>query len=125
MLPIYHRLFACAKRDKAFAFFNFSWYSNINFKFQVLESNGSSSMASVCAGSLALLDAGVQLKAPAAGVAMGLFVDEERDDYRILTDINGLEDFAGDMDFKVAGIFSSSHLSILLTVAREVFRLFP
>ncbi|EJW86780.1 3' exoribonuclease [Wuchereria bancrofti] len=69
----------------------------------VLESNGSSSMASVCAGCLALLDAGVQIKAPAAGIAMGLIINEERDDYRILTDINGLEDFAGDMDFKIAG----------------------
>lgn len=69
----------------------------------VLESNGSSSMASVCAGSLALLDAGVQMKASVAGLAMGMVVDKERDDYRILTDINGLEDFAGDMDFKVAG----------------------
>ncbi|EJD73692.1 3' exoribonuclease family, variant [Loa loa] len=69
----------------------------------VLESNGSSSMASVCAGCLALLDAGVQMKTPAAGVAMGLIIDKERNDYRILTDINGLEDFAGDMDFKIAG----------------------
>ncbi|CAG9534370.1 unnamed protein product [Cercopithifilaria johnstoni] len=69
----------------------------------VLESNGSSSMASVCAGSLALLDAGVQIKEPAAGIAIGLIIDEERSDYCILTDINGLEDFAGDMDFKVAG----------------------
>ncbi|KAM3728390.1 Polyribonucleotide nucleotidyltransferase 1 [Dirofilaria immitis] len=72
----------------------------------VLESNGSSSMASVCAGCLALLDAGVQMKAPAAGIAMGLIIDEGRSDYRILTDINGLEDFAGDMDFKVAGTVS-------------------
>ncbi|OZC10130.1 putative polyribonucleotide nucleotidyltransferase [Onchocerca flexuosa] len=72
----------------------------------VLESNGSSSMASVCAGCLALLDAGVQVEAPAAGIAMGLIIDEERSDYRILTDINGLEDFAGDMDFKVAGTMS-------------------
>lgn len=60
-------------------------------------------MASVCAGCLALLDAGVQIKAPAAGIAMGLIINEERNDYRILTDINGLEDFAGDMDFKIAG----------------------
>uniref|UniRef100_A0A915Q826 polyribonucleotide nucleotidyltransferase n=1 Tax=Setaria digitata TaxID=48799 RepID=A0A915Q826_9BILA len=69
----------------------------------VLESNGSSSMASVCAGCLALLDAGVQMKAPAAGIAMGLIIDEERGNYSILTDINGIEDFAGDMDFKIAG----------------------
>ncbi|VDN05339.1 unnamed protein product [Thelazia callipaeda] len=68
----------------------------------VLESNGSSSMASVCSGCLALLDAGVQMKAPAAGVAMGLFMNDEQE-YCVLTDINGLEDFAGDMDFKIAG----------------------
>lgn len=62
-------------------------------------------MASVCVGCLALLDAGVQMKECVAGVAMGLIIDEERNDYRILTDITGLEDFAGDMDFKVAGKF--------------------
>ncbi len=68
---------------------------------EVLESNGSSSMASVCAGSLALMDAGVPVKAPVAGIAMGLIKDE--DDYKILTDILGDEDHLGDMDFKVAG----------------------
>ena len=67
----------------------------------VLESNGSSSMATTCAGSLALLDAGVPLKAPVAGVAMGLV--KEADRYAVLTDILGMEDALGDMDFKVCG----------------------
>jgi polyribonucleotide nucleotidyltransferase len=67
----------------------------------ILESNGSSSMASVCGGSLALMDAGVPLKAPCGGIAMGLVV--EGDKYAILTDIAGAEDHYGDMDFKVAG----------------------
>jgi polyribonucleotide nucleotidyltransferase len=67
----------------------------------VLESNGSSSMASVCGSTLALMDGGVPVKAPVAGVAMGLV--KEGDDYVILTDIQGLEDHMGDMDFKVAG----------------------
>ncbi len=68
---------------------------------EVLESNGSSSMASVCGSTLALMDGGVPIKAPVAGVAMGLV--KEDDDYVILTDIQGLEDHMGDMDFKVAG----------------------
>ncbi|HUG54665.1 MAG TPA: polyribonucleotide nucleotidyltransferase [Vicinamibacteria bacterium] len=67
----------------------------------ILESNGSSSMASICGGTLALLDAGVPLKGPVAGVAMGLV--KEGDDYAILSDIAGVEDHYGDMDFKVAG----------------------
>ena len=67
----------------------------------ILESNGSSSMASVCASTLALMDGGVPLKAPVAGIAMGLVKDD--DGYAILTDIQGMEDFLGDMDFKVAG----------------------
>jgi polyribonucleotide nucleotidyltransferase len=67
----------------------------------ILESNGSSSMATVCGSSLALMDAGVPIKAPCAGVAMGLI--KEGDDVAILTDILGLEDALGDMDFKVAG----------------------
>ena len=67
----------------------------------ILESNGSSSMASVCGGSLALMDAGVPLKSPCAGIAMGLVVESEK--YAILTDIAGAEDHYGDMDFKVAG----------------------
>ena len=68
----------------------------------ILESNGSSSMATVCGGSLALMDAGVPLKAPCAGIAMGLVVGEDKK-YSILTDIAGAEDHYGDMDFKVAG----------------------
>ncbi|MDE1549584.1 polyribonucleotide nucleotidyltransferase [Jeotgalibaca caeni] len=67
----------------------------------VLESNGSSSQASICAGTLALMDAGVPIKAPVAGIAMGLVKDGEN--YTILTDIQGMEDHLGDMDFKVAG----------------------
>ncbi|SJN35233.1 Polyribonucleotide nucleotidyltransferase [Marinilactibacillus psychrotolerans 42ea] len=68
---------------------------------EVLESNGSSSQASICAGTLALMDAGVPIKAPVGGIAMGLVM--EGDDYTVLTDIQGLEDHLGDMDFKVAG----------------------
>ena len=68
---------------------------------EVLESNGSSSQASICAGTLALMDAGVPIKAPVAGIAMGLVMEGE--DYTVLTDIQGLEDHLGDMDFKVAG----------------------
>src|SRR5215831_5238857 len=69
----------------------------------ILESNGSSSMASVCGGALAMMDAGVPLKAPVAGVAMGLVMDENTGKYAVLTDIAGAEDHYGDMDFKVAG----------------------
>ena len=68
---------------------------------EVLESNGSTSMASVCGSTLALMDAGIQIKAPVAGIAMGLMSDGK--DYKVLTDIQGVEDFCGDMDFKVAG----------------------
>jgi polyribonucleotide nucleotidyltransferase len=67
----------------------------------ILESNGSSSMASVCGSTLSLMDAGVPIKSPVAGIAMGLI--KEGDDYIILTDIAGVEDHLGDMDFKVAG----------------------
>ncbi len=69
---------------------------------EITESNGSSSMASVCGGSLSMMDAGVPLKAPVAGIAMGLIL-EDSGDYAILTDILGDEDHLGDMDFKVAG----------------------
>ena len=69
----------------------------------ILESNGSSSMASVCGGSLAMMDAGVPLKAPVAGIAMGLVMDEKSGKYAVLSDIAGAEDHYGDMDFKVAG----------------------
>src|SRR5207342_1888635 len=68
---------------------------------EVLESNGSSSMATVCGTSLSLMDAGVPIKAPVAGVAMGLV--KEGDKFAVLTDILGDEDHLGDMDFKVAG----------------------
>lgn len=70
---------------------------------EILSSNGSTSQASVCGSTLALMDAGVPIKAPVAGVAMGLIKDTESDKVAILTDIQGLEDFLGDMDFKVAG----------------------
>ncbi len=69
----------------------------------ILSSNGSSSMASVCGSTMALMDAGVPIKAPVAGCAMGLVKDAETGKYVIMTDIQGLEDFLGDMDFKVAG----------------------
>ena len=68
---------------------------------EILESNGSSSQASICAGCMSLMAAGVPVKAPVAGIAMGLITDG--DDYTILTDIQGMEDHLGDMDFKVAG----------------------
>ncbi|MEG0909203.1 MAG: polyribonucleotide nucleotidyltransferase [Bacilli bacterium] len=68
---------------------------------EILESNGSSSQASICAGCMSLMAAGVPIKAPVAGIAMGLITDKE--DYTILTDIQGMEDHLGDMDFKVAG----------------------
>jgi polyribonucleotide nucleotidyltransferase len=72
----------------------------------ILESNGSSSMASVCGGSLAMMDAGVPLTAPVAGVAMGLIIDEATGRHAVLSDIAGAEDHYGDMDFKVAGTAS-------------------
>ncbi len=69
----------------------------------ILESNGSSSMATVCAGTLALMDAGIKIKAPVSGIAMGLIMDPETREYAILSDILGDEDHLGDMDFKVTG----------------------
>jgi polyribonucleotide nucleotidyltransferase len=69
----------------------------------ILESNGSSSMASVCGGSMSMMDAGVPIKAPVAGIAMGLVMDEKSGKYAVLSDIAGAEDHYGDMDFKVAG----------------------
>ena len=74
---------------------------------EILESNGSSSMASVCGSTLALMDAGVPIKAPVAGIAMGLI--KEGDESIILTDIQGAEDHLGDMDFKVAGTAGRHH----------------
>ncbi|MEG1474916.1 MAG: polyribonucleotide nucleotidyltransferase [Longicatena sp.] len=70
---------------------------------EVLESNGSSSQASICAGTMSLMAAGVPIKAPVAGIAMGLIMDEANNKYTVLTDIQGMEDHFGDMDFKVAG----------------------
>ena len=70
---------------------------------EVISSNGSTSQASICASTMALMDAGVPIKKPVAGVAMGLIKDTENGNIAILTDIQGLEDFLGDMDFKVAG----------------------
>jgi polyribonucleotide nucleotidyltransferase len=69
----------------------------------ILESNGSSSMATVCAGTLALMDSGIQLKKPVSGIAMGLITDKDSDKYAVLSDILGDEDHLGDMDFKVTG----------------------
>ena len=90
---------------------------------EVLESNGSSSMGSVCSGSMALMDAGVPLKKPVAGIAMGLV--KEGDDYKILTDILGDEDHLGDMDFKVAGTkdgITAIQMDIKITgITREIF----
>ena len=70
---------------------------------EILESNGSSSQASICAGCMSLMTAGVPIKAPVAGIAMGLITSPNEKDYTILTDIQGMEDHLGDMDFKVAG----------------------
>ena len=70
---------------------------------EILESNGSSSMATVCAGTMALMDAGVQMKKPVSGIAMGLITDTESGKYAVLSDILGDEDHLGDMDFKVTG----------------------
>ena len=69
----------------------------------ILESNGSSSMATVCAGSLALMDAGIKIKKPVSGIAMGMISDSKSGNYAILSDILGDEDHLGDMDFKVTG----------------------
>jgi polyribonucleotide nucleotidyltransferase len=92
----------------------------------ILESNGSSSMASVCGGSLAMMDAGVPIKAPVAGVAMGLIMDEATGKYAVLSDIAGAEDHYGDMDFKVAGTASgitALQMDIKVTgIAADVMR---
>ncbi len=77
------------------------WPYTMLLQSEVLESNGSTSMASTCGSTLALLDAGVPIKAPVAGIAMGLI--NEGSHFAVLTDIQGMEDFSGDMDFKVAG----------------------
>jgi polyribonucleotide nucleotidyltransferase len=82
------------------------WPYTVRVVSDILESNGSSSMASVCGGSLAMMDAGVPLTSPVAGVAMGLIMDEETGKYAVLSDIAGAEDHYGDMDFKVTGTAS-------------------
>jgi polyribonucleotide nucleotidyltransferase len=91
---------------------------------ETLESNGSSSMGSVCGSTLALMDAGVPIKAPVSGIAMGLV--KEGDDYEILTDIQGAEDHLGDMDFKVAGTrdgITALQMDIKITgVTQEIMR---
>ena len=91
---------------------------------ETLESNGSSSMGSVCGSTLALMDAGVPIKAPVSGIAMGLV--KEGDDYVILTDIQGAEDHLGDMDFKVAGSrdgITALQMDIKITgVTQEIMR---
>jgi polyribonucleotide nucleotidyltransferase len=91
---------------------------------ETLESNGSSSMGSVCGSTLSLMDAGVPIKAPVAGIAMGLV--KEGDDYAILTDIQGAEDHLGDMDFKVAGTrngVTALQMDIKITgVTQEIMR---
>ncbi len=70
---------------------------------EIMSSNGSTSMAATCGSTLALMDAGVPIKEPVAGISIGLVTDEKKKKYELLTDIMGMEDFAGDMDFKVAG----------------------
>ncbi|MCR0274179.1 polyribonucleotide nucleotidyltransferase [[Clostridium] innocuum] len=92
---------------------------------EVTESNGSSSQASICAGTMSLMAAGVPIKAPVAGIAMGLIMDEENGKYTVLTDIQGMEDHFGDMDFKVAGTskgITALQMDIKVTgITREVF----
>ncbi len=78
-------------------------YHTIRVVSDILESNGSSSMATVCAGTLAMMDAGVKMKAPVSGIAMGLITDTETGEFAVLSDILGDEDHLGDMDFKVTG----------------------
>src|SRR5262245_46336853 len=91
----------------------------------ILESNGSSSMATVCGGSMAMMDAGVPLAKPVAGIAMGLIMDEKTGKYAILSDIAGAEDHYGDMDFKVAGTtkgITALQMDIKVTgITSEVF----
>lgn len=92
---------------------------------EVTESNGSSSQASICAGTMSLMAAGVPIKTPVAGIAMGLIMDEENGKYTVLTDIQGMEDHFGDMDFKVAGTskgITALQMDIKVTgITREVF----
>ena len=85
---------------------------------EIMESNGSSSMASVCGGSLSLMSAGAPLKSPVAGIAMGLITDGSR--HAVLSDILGMEDHLGDMDFKIAGT-SEGITAIQLDLKRRYF----
>lgn len=93
---------------------------------EVTESNGSSSQASICAGTMSLMAAGVPIKAPVAGVAMGLIMNEETGNYTVLTDIQGMEDHFGDMDFKVAGTekgITALQMDIKVRgITREIFQ---
>lgn len=93
---------------------------------EVLESNGSSSQASICAGTMSLMAAGVPIKAPVAGIAMGLIMDEKSSNYTVLTDIQGMEDHFGDMDFKVAGTsegITALQMDIKVTgITEEIFK---
>lgn len=93
---------------------------------EVLESNGSSSQASICAGTMSLMAAGVPIKAPVAGIAMGLIMDENSTNYTVLTDIQGMEDHFGDMDFKVAGTsegITALQMDIKVTgITEEIFK---
>ena len=93
---------------------------------EVLESNGSSSQASICAGTMSLMAAGVPIKAPVAGIAMGLIMDESSSNYTVLTDIQGMEDHFGDMDFKVAGTsegITALQMDIKVTgITEDIFR---
>lgn len=92
----------------------------------VMESNGSSSQASICAGTMSLMAAGVPIKAPVAGIAMGLIMDDETGKYTVLTDIQGMEDHFGDMDFKVAGTkngITALQMDIKTTgITRDIFK---
>lgn len=91
----------------------------------VMESNGSSSQASICAGTMSLMAAGVPIKAPVAGIAMGLIMNDESGKYTVLTDIQGMEDHFGDMDFKVAGTargITALQMDIKTTgITRDIF----
>lgn len=91
----------------------------------VMESNGSSSQASICAGTMSLMAAGVPIKAPVAGIAMGLIMDDDSGKYTVLTDIQGMEDHFGDMDFKVAGTkngITALQMDIKVTgITRNIF----
>ena len=94
---------------------------------EILESNGSSSMATVCAGTLALMDAGIKMTRPVSGIAMGLITDEETGKFAVLSDILGDEDHLGDMDFKVAGTMdgiTSLQMDIKITsITKEIMEI--